>query len=114
MNPGGTHLKVSEKETLDDLKKALESSLGKKLISLALFGSKARGDFERDSDLDVAIVVKGLTRELKRAILDEVADVELRHLQPVSTLVLSAEDFEDLKRRERRLALDIETEGIRL
>lgn len=107
-----TYLQDSEKAALMDLKRALRLLLGEKLVSLTLFGSKARGDFDRDSDLDVAILVKGLTRELKRAILDEVTDVELTHVMPISVLILSIEDFEELKRRERRLALDLEEEGL--
>ena len=60
----------------------------------------------------MAIVVKGLTTVLKHQILDKVADIEFKYLMPVSTLVLSEEDFNKLKQRERRIALDIERDGI--
>jgi hypothetical protein len=43
-----------------------------------------------------------------------IADFELKYLTPLSTLVLSDDDFEFLKKRERRIALDIEKEGILL
>jgi len=36
----------------------------------------------------------------------------MHHLVVVSSLVLSWKDFVDLRRRERRIVLDIETEGI--
>ena len=67
-----------------------------------------------ESDIDVAIIIRGLTRELKHQILDRVAEVELNHLMPVSALLFSEEEFNRLKKRERRIALDIEGEGIPL
>jgi predicted nucleotidyltransferase len=81
---------------------------------MVLFGSMARGDYHDESDVDVAIIVRGLTRKLKSQILDEVAKLELEHHMPVSVLVLSDEEFNRLKKRERRIALDIEREGIPL
>jgi predicted nucleotidyltransferase len=81
---------------------------------MVLFGSVARGDYHDASDIDVAIIVRGLTRKLKGQILDEVAELELEHHRPLSVLVFSDEEFNHLKRRERRIALDIEREGISL
>lgn len=81
---------------------------------LILFGSRARGDFEPKSDIDLAIIVPGLNRKMKNEMLERVAEIELRYLTPLSILVISKEDFESLKKRERRIALDIESEGIPL
>jgi len=99
---------------LRELKRSLESFLGDQLVSMVLFGSMARGDYHEESDIDVAVIVHGLTRELKGRILDEVAELELKHHKPVSAFVLSDEEFNRLKKRERRIALDIEAEGIPL
>jgi len=101
-------------ETLRELKESLETFLGDRLLRMILFGSIARGDYTGESDIDVAIIIRGLTRELKHQILDRVAEVELNHLMPVSALLLSEEEFNRLKKRERRIALDIEGEGIPL
>jgi len=101
-------------ETLGELKESLEAFLGDRLLRMVLFGSMARGDYGEESDVDVAIIIRGLTRELKHQILDKVAEVELNHLTPVSALILSEDEFNRLKKRERRIALDIEREGILL
>ncbi|MDH7514070.1 MAG: nucleotidyltransferase domain-containing protein [Clostridiales bacterium] len=101
-------------ETLRELKESLEAFLGDRLLRMVLFGSLARGDYNDESDMDVAIIIRGLTRELKHQILDKVAEVELNHLTPVSVLILSEDEFNRLKKRERRIALDIEREGVLL
>lgn len=97
---------------LSELKNRLYTLLGSRLKRLVLFGSRARGDWDRNSDIDIAVIVEGLSRDLKMRILDEVADVELEHLQPLSTLILSEETFAELLQRERRIALDIKNEGV--
>lgn len=103
---------ADEKEVLSELKHAIMEICGKQLVRFVLYGSRARGDYDRESDIDIAIVVRGMTRELKRRIIDAVVEIEVKYLTPLSTLVLSEEDFEFLKSRERRIALDIEREGI--
>jgi predicted nucleotidyltransferase len=102
------------KREVEDLKKRLVRMLGPRAFRMVLFGSRARGDYGEESDVDVAILVRGLTREMKRLILDKVAEIELEYLLPISALVLSEDEFEHLKKRERRIAIDIEREGILL
>ena len=101
-------------QILVDLKKSVQEIAGDRLIKMVLYGSKARGDYSKDSDTDIAIVVRGLSREMKHRILSRVADIEFEYLRSLSTLILSEEDFLLLKKRERRIALEIESEGIPL
>lgn len=103
-----------ETEALEKLRSSLKEFLGNRLVKFVLYGSRARGDYDEESDIDIAVVVNGLTRELKNQVLDKVAGIEFEYLTPLSVFVLSAEEFEYLKKRERRIALDIDKEGIRL
>lgn len=108
------HLTDDEKKAVAEVKQSIQALVGDRLKGLILFGSKAKGDFDPESDVDLAILVDGLTPETKRKIIDIVADVELKYLVVCSSLVLSWEDFRLLRQRERRIALDIENEGVRL
>jgi hypothetical protein len=83
------HLSHEEKAALGEIKQRVQSLAGQRLRGILLFGSKARGDFDPESDLDVAILVDGLDQEMKRRIIDVVADVEVKFLLVVSSLVLS-------------------------
>jgi len=123
MSPGRRHDGTVEKQImiederrnqLEELKRNLEGLLGSQAFRMVLFGSRARGDYTENSDVDVAILVRGLTREMKRRILDLVAELELVHLLPISVLVFSEDEFDHLRKRERRIAIDIENEGIPL
>jgi predicted nucleotidyltransferase len=101
-------------QILVDLKKGIQEIAGDRLIKMVLYGSRARGDYSKDSDTDIAIVVRGLSREMKHRMLGRVAEIEFEYLRSLSTLILSEEDFLLLKNRERRIAADIEREGIPL
>ncbi|MGO9410479.1 MAG: nucleotidyltransferase domain-containing protein [Spirochaetia bacterium] len=108
---------VSEEQVrtaLAVLKERLTGFLGDSLVKLALYGSRARGDHDPDSDVDVAVIVRGLDRDLKKRIYEMVAEIEVDRLVALSTLVLSESDYQSLLARERRIALDIEEEGIPL
>lgn len=109
----GSDFSSAEKMLLKELKDSLDDYPGHG-ARFILFGSRARGDYDNESDIDIAIIVPGLTRDLKNEILNKVTDIELKYLTPLSTLVISEEDFGLLKKRERRIALDIEREGIPL
>jgi len=101
-------------QILDDLKKSVQEIAGDRLIKMVLYGSRARGDYSEDSDTDIAIIIRGLSPEMKRRMLSRIADIEFDHLRYLSTLILSEEDFHLLRKRERRIAIDIEREGIPL
>ena len=101
-------------QVFSELKKGIQEIAGDRLIKMVLYGSRARGDYSEESDTDIAIIIRGLSPKMKRQILSKIAEIELDHLRSLSTLILSEEDFDLLKKRERRIASDIEREGIPL
>ena len=107
-------LTPNEQRALEELRTSLSGWLRPHCVRMILFGSKVRGDDDEESDLDVALIVNRLDRALKRQIFDLVADIELKHDVVIGSWVVSSEEFQDLRSRERRIALDIEQEGIQL
>lgn len=104
------HIQNMENQLID-LKESLKLSLGDSLIKMVLFGSRARGDYDENSDIDIAIIVRSLSKELKNEIFNQVAEIELKYLRSISSIIFSETEFNRLKERERRVALDIESEG---
>jgi len=51
---------------------------------------------------------------MRNRILDVVARIELEYGVPLSTLILQEEEYRRLLNRERRIALDIDREGVGL
>jgi predicted nucleotidyltransferase len=112
--PAGTITNTQVFAMLHEIKEDLKDMQGCGEARMLLYGSRARGDFDEHSDIDVAIIVENLSRDLKARILGMIADKELTYLTPLSVIVFSSHDFNLLRERERRIALDIEAEGILL
>jgi len=93
----------------------LAARFGARLLSVTLFGSRARGDAEPDSDVDVAVVIRGLD-DSEPAIAIDLAFEAWRQggkRGPLpSPLVWSEAEQADRLARERRIALDVQREGI--
>jgi hypothetical protein len=111
---GLEHLTKEERKAVADIKRRVLMLVGDRLKGFSIFGSKARGDYDDESDLDLAILVDELSQKEKREIIDAIVDFEVRYLVVVSPLILSTASFDGLKTRERRIAMDIEVEGIPL
>jgi len=90
---------------------------GARLSSLTLFGSQARGDAGPDSDVDVAAVVRDLDEAERVEAIDLAFHAWTRSGRvgpPLSPLVWSDSQAAEYRRRERRIVLDIERDGIAL
>lgn len=109
--PDATEVEVA----LAELKEALTSVLGPRLVRLVLFGSYARGTVHPESDVDVLVLVSPRERQDGHRAADAAAAVMLRRPDVVlSPLVLSVSELDQLRARERLLARDIDQEGIDL
>jgi len=99
---------------VDELVAAARAQLGGEIHDVRLFGSRARGEGDADSDVDVALVVSATGRARRYEIYDLSFDIGLRHGVALAPLVIEEAVLADLHRRERRLAMDLEREGIPL
>jgi predicted nucleotidyltransferase len=99
---------------LGDYARRLESRFGVRLRHARLFGSWARGQARSDSDIDVAVVIDGLSRAEWALAINDAVDVEAATGLALTPFVLSGERFDHLVARERRIARDILEEGLPL
>jgi len=107
-----TPMNALEKQIMDTFKSLMIKRL--KLHYVVLFGSRARGDADPDSDMDVLVVVDDLTRELEDYISECAWQAGFEHGVVLVTVVFSRNEWEDGPERYSLLAEAIRSEGIYL
>jgi uncharacterized protein len=99
-------------ELASELKRRLQRRFGPRLIDVRLFGSQARGAAHDESDVDVLVLIEGLTRPEKIAVFEVAAEVGIEGGMTLSALAMTPTEMDRLRSLEARLALDIDREGI--
>jgi predicted nucleotidyltransferase len=74
-----------------EFKRRAEQALPDRVVRVMLYGSRARGDAQADSDWDVAVFLKGEpSREERRVLSDIGFDLMLEHGDHVQTVALDS------------------------
>ena len=89
-------LNPEEKSALTQFKADLERALSGQLIELKLFGSKARGDDQPDSDIDVLVIVATDDWHIRDTVYDVATDILLQMDVCISPKVISKNRFDRL------------------
>lgn len=109
---GTNELPRAVREAALDFRGRLSGRFGGRLADFRIFGSYARGDFGPESDVDVLVVVLDLSERERREVFELAEEVFFDRLIHLSPLAFSPAEYEELRRREYRLATEIETQGV--
>ncbi len=109
-------LTPNERAALEELRERLRERFADRLVKLTLFGSKARGESNEDSDLDVLVVIRDFDQHTEMRVVDDIGwDVGvMRHGVFVQTVEYSDVEYENCRRREFPLVTNVECEGVPL
>ena len=83
-----------------------------KLVDFRVFGSRAKGDADPYSDMDVFIEVEGLDRGLKERILDAAWEVGFENFMVISPLVFTRNELENTALRSSPIVEAIARDGV--
>jgi predicted nucleotidyltransferase len=84
------------------------------LVDFRVFGSRARGDADDLSDMDVFLEVESLDKELKEKISDIVWEVGFENFVVISPLIFTKDEIENSPIRSSPIVKNISKEGIKI
>lgn len=108
------HLRPYELAAINDCAHRLQQRLGNLIAGLWLFGSKTRGDFGPDSDLDILIVMEGPDWQIRDLVHFIAADISLEYDVLINTHILSRERWAELTRYQGTLWREVQRDGVPL
>lgn len=82
------------------------------IVDFRIFGSRARGDNDEYSDLDVYIVVRDINEELEKKISEISWQVGYDNYIIISPLVYTLDDIQNTPQRSSPIVKVIQEEGI--
>jgi len=105
---------MSEKDL--KIAKELKKRLAKivKLLDFRIFGSRARGDADEYSDMDIFLEVPIINKDLKDNISDIVWEVGFENFIVISSLIFTKDEIENSPLRASPIVKNIFEEGIQV
>jgi len=107
-------LRPNEQQAISSFLSLLHRHHSGRVLQTVLFGSKARGDSELWSDIDILVVVDQDDWRLSHAISTLAAKVSLEFDVLISPRVIGKERWERMKQRRFGLYRNVAAEGIPL
>jgi predicted nucleotidyltransferase len=84
------------------------------LLDFRVFGSRARGDADEHSDMDVFLEVEYLDRSLRAKVEDIVWEVGFENFIVISPLILTRDEVENSPLRSSPIIQSVTEEGVKV
>jgi len=108
------YLANRERAALDEFLTRLREQHGNEVVLVSLFGSKVRGDFDEESDIDVLLVVETRNSQLWEDVVEIETELMLKYDSVISSLIMGRDNYEWHLRHRAPLYRNVERERIEL
>jgi predicted nucleotidyltransferase len=105
----GEYLDQSLEELLDEISNSIVSQYPQARV--ILFGSYARGDYNKDSDFDICVLVPQITQNRSDLRVDMACTVRDDFPIPFDLIAFTYDEFEEYSKSKSRLQYTIRNEG---
>lgn len=105
-------LKTEERNAVLEFADLLRERFGFLIKEVILFGSKARGESDKESDIDILIVLTNLSWEIKKSISELAAEENLKHDVLISTIRYDTATWESPIIKASPFGKSVREEGI--
>ncbi len=105
------YLTTNEQKAVFEFISRIKVELSEELIFARLFGSKARGDFDSESDIDILLIVREYKNSVIEKIVDAQVDCLLEYNANISPVVFSENEYKKNKELGSPFFRNIEQEG---
>lgn len=105
-------LSKTENEALKEFKEGIIKKIGEDILFVWLFGSRARRNFQKESDTDILVVLKNPTEEQIDFIYEVAMNIGMNYGIYLSVKIFSEKEFNYYKSIPTRFINNVLREGI--
>lgn len=110
-----THLTKNEVDAISELKRRLKKDFGEELAEIRLFGSKVRGDFDKESDIDVFVVFdREVDWNFKNKVSCIAYDIDLEFEVLFNLIIFSTTQLKEPKYKILPFIQNVKKEGVKI
>jgi len=106
-------LTEKERHITEQFKRHLHD-YGVECFDLIVFGSRARGDADKDSDLDLLVIVENLNKKIREVIRHCAWEIGFENDIIIQAIIMTREETENSPQRSSLLMTAVNREGIRV
>lgn len=107
-------LNPDEQKAVEVFEGRIKEALSDNLMALEVFGSKVRGDFDAESDIDVFVLVRTFTPDVMTAVAAISSDISINRGVLISPVVLSSDEYEKNSRSNTFFFQELKSCGVLL
>lgn len=101
-----------EQKALEELKRRLEENFGSLLAGIRLFGSRARGDKHRESDIDILVIFENRDKEVEEKLTDIICEIVNELGIYFEIVSYSRREYEEARHHQWPFILNVEREAV--
>lgn len=101
-----------DQDAISNFSKMIRYNLGSKLVEIRLFGSKVKSMDSSYSDIDILIIAKEVTEELKDLIFETAVDVNLTYDVVISPLIYTTKEYHNIFIQDTYFYKATQNEGV--
>jgi len=115
MIKGLAHLTKKEVEAILELKRRLKEKFGKELHEIRIFGSKVRGDFDKESDIDIFVVFdREVDWDFENKVSHIAYDIDLEFGVLFNLIIFSASQLKEPKYKILPFLQNVKKKGVKI
>lgn len=107
-------LTIREKLAVKEFKQSLFNKLGDNFVDIFLFGSKARGEATKESDIDILVIVKKKNDKIKDKIRDIQYSIILKKGVALSSSIYDQKTWQQYTKVPTSFSYSVNKDAIRV
>jgi len=107
-------LNQKEEQAVKAFVSAIRKKLKDQLLEIKIFGSKVRGDYSQDSDIDILIVLKERSKYIIDTLYEKLLDIELEYDSKISLTIFSEAEYQHNVNAHTPFMESLANEGVAL